>query len=334
MYDPSRRASQSPRRPEDCELTAAPERVALVSGTDANYYPLLREWIASVRRCPESAGMEICVIDGGMTEAQLAELRPLATIVAPEWPSPEIGAKAGGRAYLKSCVCRPFIPRIFPGYDIYMWMDSDTWVQDWRGVELFLRAVRERPERLAITNGNDRAYPRQARVKWLWRWPRRVANFYFSNARKPFGFATAKALLSVPVLSACCFAMAADAPHWPQWQRRMVEAATRGKVFTAEQLSLGRIVYLEGLGVELLPAYALWQCEYKPLWSEARGAFVEPFLPRETIGILHMSGVDAMREDRAVREAYATETGGSVSRNIRYPHFDAGRLATGTPTRA
>lgn len=311
------------------------ERIALVSGTDANYYPLLREWVHSVRRCAESAAMDICVIDGGMTEAQLAELRPLVTtIIAPEWPSPEIARKAAGKLYLKSCVCRPFIPRIFPGYDAYMWMDSDTWVQDWRGVALFLQAVREHPERLAITNGSDRAYSRQVRVKWLWRWPRRVANFYFSNARKPFGFKVAKKMLAVHVLSACCFAMAAEAPHWVRWQARMIEAATRGKVFTAEQLSLGHLVYREGFAVELLPAYALWQCEYKPLWSVARGVFVEPYVPRETIGILHLSGVDAMREDRGLADVFRTDEGGCVEMNLRYPGYDAGRLTTGAPSRA
>lgn len=316
-------------------METAAQRIALVSGTDANYYPLLREWVHSVRRCPESAGIDICVIDGGMTTEQLDELRPLvASVIAPEWPSPEIARKAGGKLYLKSCVCRPFIPRIFPGYDAYMWMDSDTWVQDWAGVALFLRGAREAPDRLVITNGADRAYPRQTRVKWWWRWPWRVANFYFSNARRPFGFETAKKLLSVPVLSACCFAMSAAAPHWERWQKLMVVAATRGKVFTAEQLSLGCIVYLEGCKIEPLPAYALWQCEYAPLWSEARQAFVEPFLPRETLGILHMSGVDAMREDRNVTARFATEEGGSVELNLRYPHFDAGRLHTGTPVRA
>ncbi len=34
-------------------------KITFVSGCDANYYPLLREWIHSVRRHPESKSIDI-----------------------------------------------------------------------------------------------------------------------------------------------------------------------------------------------------------------------------------------------------------------------------------
>src|SRR5689334_11886113 len=99
---------------------ASPEnkntRVALVSGSDANYYPLLREWVHSVQRFPESKTTDICIIDAGLKPEQIAELKALGVvhIVNPDWPEGVPQDKVKGKEYLKACVCRPFIPVMFP----------------------------------------------------------------------------------------------------------------------------------------------------------------------------------------------------------------------------
>lgn len=311
-----------------------PQRIALISGADSNYYPLLREWLASVKRFPQSASMDICIIDGGLSDQQVAELKPLvAHIVNPEWPSVEIAGKAAGKNYLKSCICRPFIPEIFPGYDIYMWMDSDTWVQDWPTMMLFIEGAKEKPNSIMITNGADRAYKKQVRVKWLGRWPFSVRNFYFSNAKKAFNFNIAKKLVSHYVLYAGCFAMSAKAPHWARWQHLVKLASRRGKIFTAEQLALGCLVHIEGFKAELLPAYAHWVCGARPRWDAEKEIYIESYLPHHPIGILHLSGVDSMRKNRNQKEAIFTRQDEIVYLNLRYPHYDAGELLTGAPER-
>lgn len=292
-------------------------RVAFISGCDANYYPLLREWMASVRRFPEAKDIDICILNAGLTEEQVEELKPLVkAIVRPDWPAPIPAHKIEGKEYLKACVCRPFLPQLFPGYDVYFWMDADTWVQDWAAIELFLFGAERR--KIALTAQVDRAYPRAARVKWLWRWPWKVRSFYFSNARQAFGFNTAQFLLARHVLLAGAFAMHKDAPHWKRWQELVVRALDRGKVFTAEQLSLGVLCHIEGFEYEALPAWAHWLCEFKPIWDEQRQVFVEPFLPHQPLGILHLSGVDEMRDDKSVTTDFKTMGGQSVQKSYRF----------------
>jgi len=309
-------------------------RITFVSGADANYYPLLREWIHSVRRFPQGAEIDICVLDSGLSTAQRDELKSLtAAVVAPDWPQGLSAQKTRGQDYLKACVCRPFIREIFPGYDIYMWMDPDTWVQDWSAVQMFLDSAIKRPDRIILTNGADRAYGRPVRVSW--RGPFcRVKSFYFTNGKKAFGRKIAKALLPHYVLSAGCFALSATALHWERWQQLVRQAAIRGKVFPAEQLSLGKLVHLEDYPAELLPAYTHWLCEHKPLWDAERQLFVEPFMPHMTLGILHLSGVDEMRADRSVTAPFETTAGGMIALNYRYPHYDAGALDVKKPVRA
>tara|TARA_A100001391_G_scaffold158796_1_gene117292 strand:+ start:2484 stop:3473 length:990 start_codon:yes stop_codon:yes gene_type:complete len=308
-------------------------KVAIISGSDKNYFPLLIEMVQSVRSFPESRKVDICIMDVGLTPDQKEKLGPDVTqIVSPDWPAGIPEAKTKGKDYLKACVCRPFIPQMFPGYDVYLWMDCDTWVQDWFAVEMFVRSA-SKGDRLAITNGADRSYPKSLRISWIWRWPIKIRSFYNSNGKKAFGWATAKKLIPHYVLSAACFAMSANAPHWKRWQEIIVGAAGRGKIFPAEQLSLGKLVHLEGYKAEYLSASAMWQCQHKPFWNKEYEAFVEPNEPYAKLGILHLSGVDEIRADRSVTIDLECTDGSYVSSNYRYPRFDGGRLMTFSPER-
>lgn len=295
-------------------------KTTFVSGCDANYFPMLLEWLHSVRRFEQFQDFDICILDAGLTQDQVKRLEPhVAHITNPEWPVQLPAHKIKGE-YLKACVCRPFLPQIFPGYDTYIWMDADTWIQNPSNIDLFLQGAAK--DKITLSAQVDRAYPRAARVKWLGPWPWKVRSFYFTNAYKAFDFNTAKALLSHHVLLAGMFALRSDAPHWERWQTLVKTAMTKGKVFTAEQLCLGKMCYLEGYAYEILPGYAHWLCEFKPLWDEEQNLFVEPYLPHETIGVLHISGFDEMRLDRSVTTDFQTLTGRNIERTYRYPYYD------------
>lgn len=308
-------------------------RIAIVSGSDKNYFPLLIEMVHSVRQFSVDRNIDICVMDAGLAESQREQLSPLVNqLVIPDWPKGISEEKSKGKDYLKACICRPFIPEVFPGYDVYLWMDCDTWVQDWSSVEMFIRSA-AKGDRLAITNGADRSYPKPIRISWLGRWPRKIGSFYNANGKKAFGWATAKKMIPHYVLSAATFAIAAKAPHWKRWQEVIVEAAMNGKMFPAEQLSLGKIIHIEGYKAEYLPAYAMWQCQHKPFWDAEKSIFVEPNEPHATIGIMHLSGVDDIRADRDVKTEIETTDGKTVSVNYRYPLFAAEKLTIAKPQR-
>lgn len=295
-------------------------RTAFISSADYNYYPMLLEWVHSIRRFPQSATMDICILNAGLKPEQVERLKSEGCVVKnAEWPCDLPAHKIKNKEYLKSCVCRPFIPEYFPEYDTYFWMDADTWVQKWEAVEMFLAGAAK--NKIALTSQADRAYPRQIRMKFLGRIPRKIRGFYLSNATESFGFSTAKKLLPYTVLLAGAFALNRDAPHWKRWQELMLTALKKGKVFTAEQLSLGVLCYLEGYEAEVLPAYTHWLCEYKPLWDKEKNMFVEPSLPHEEIGILHISGWDKMRLDRTAITDFKTMDGAVENLSYRYPHF-------------
>jgi hypothetical protein len=300
-------------------------RVALVSGSDSNYYPLLLEWIHSIRRFEQSANMDICVIDSGLTDFQRTELSQYAQkIVTPDWPDGVPLRKVQDKPFLKSCLCRPFINRLFPGYDMYVWMDSDTWVQEWEAVESFIHAA-QKGDRMAVTIGADRALERPVRLKWLLGFPI-AKSFYYTHGLRVFGRKIAAQLLDKYTIFAGCFALSADAPHWNIWQKLVVEAAQKGEPFPAEQLSMGKMIYIDGLRAEFLPSYMHWVCATLPKYNEVTQKFVEPSYPFTPIGIMHLSGVDAVRTDRAKKAKLLTPDDHMIEKNLRYPDFDAGTL--------
>ena len=101
-----------------------------------------------------------------------------------------------------------------------------------------------------------------------------------------------------------------------------LQALEKGKPFTAEQLTLGIMVHIDKLPAEIMPAWCHWLCEFKPLWDENNRRWVEPFLPHEELGILHLSGFDQMRIDRTETTDYQTLSGKTVQMSYRYPHFN------------
>ena len=308
-------------------------RIIFVSSSDHNYFPMLLEWVHSVRSFNEFKDMDIGIMNAGMTREQVAILEPLVTsIIDAEWPCYIPAYKIRGREYLKACVSRPWIPEYFPGYDYYFWMDCDTWLQNTHGAAMFLEGAKR--NKIALTGQVDRAYPRQIRVKWLGRWPWKVRGFYFSNALRAFGFKTAQKLMPYHVLLAGAFCLKGDAPHWHHWQELVKKAVKKGKVFTAEQMSLGVMCYLDGYEFEILPAWTHWLCQFKPCYNTETGKFVEPFLPHNEISILHLSGYDEMRLDRAIKTDFKTLDGQIIELSYRYPDFDGEASGSPSPVKA
>jgi len=297
------------------------EKVAFVSSADKNYFPLLIEWVASLQRFPSLSGHDICIFDAGLEAGQCTKLEQMGCkIIAPDWPCKIPSWKIRGRNYLKSCVCRPFIPKIFPGYDLYIWLDCDTWLQTEEAVDLLIQGAQKNA--LAIAPQVDRNMQRTMRVSWLGPFVKKVRSFYYSNARRAFSGKIARELCARPLLNAGVFALRGDAPHWNAWQELITKALKRGRVFTAEQLSLGVLIHLKGYKAEFLPFWCNWLCEIVPHWSEKDQAFVEPSLPHHPISVLHLCGFDEMRRDRSITEEIKTIDGNTITKTLRFPHLN------------
>jgi hypothetical protein len=278
----------------------------IASAADAAYFPLLQDMVLSVRAL--RPGAAIGILDLGMTPEQRAWLVDRAArLVRPEWDVDFPGRARAPEAF-KAQVARPFLPRHFPGFEMYLWIDADAWLQDWRAVELFCDAAG--CDRLAIVPEIDRAYKRHYKRPKLF--GRTLA---WKNYRQAFGWRAADRLGRNPMVNCGVFALHREAPHWQAWARLLTQVLQRTRFFYAEQTALNYAIFAERLPIEFLPAYCNWLAgDAAPAFDAHRGLFVEPYAPHEVIGIMHLAGP----QQKTQRFRLNRLDGGAVETQLRY----------------
>ena len=138
----------------------------IISLADSNYFELLEELVDSVKRFKESENTAICILDAGLTEEQKKTLSSkVDQIKSADWDIEVPQSKVKGKEWLKSQVSRAFLPKYFPSYEKYLWIDADAWVNSWEAIDLYLRGCEK--NKLSIATSADRAYGRVLRAEWI-----------------------------------------------------------------------------------------------------------------------------------------------------------------------
>jgi len=287
------------------------EKAIAITGGDANYFDLMRDCIGSLRALPEGRALALGILDCGLTSEQRAWCRAQgATLVEPAWDFDFPGRAALKDGY-KALTARPFLPRYFPGHDLYLWIDGDCWVQQGDAIELFLRAART--GRLAAAPEIHRSM-RHYRHAWT-----EFSTINGAAYEKAFGRDVAERLIRYPLINAGVFALRADAPHWQGWAGVLGESLQRSTDMT-DQIALNVIVYEQGFSCEPLPSRCNWPVHHAtPAWDEARGLFVEPALPHEALGILHLTIYTKRLAALDVLEVNGPHAGEVRMRALRWP---------------
>ena len=116
----------------------------IVSLADSNYFNLLNELIDSIKSFKESSEIAICILDAGLNEEQKKILiEKVDSIKKAEWDIEVPPNKVNGKEWLKSQVSRAFLPKYFPNYEKYLWIDCDAWVNDWNSIDLYFKACND-----------------------------------------------------------------------------------------------------------------------------------------------------------------------------------------------
>ncbi|MBD0339499.1 MAG: glycosyltransferase, partial [Microcoleus sp. Co-bin12] len=129
-------------------------------------------------------------------------------------------------------------------------------------------------------------YLAYGKLPWYWQ-------FVYRDYQAAFGEEVAQQLHSYPTINAGIFALEKDAPHWEIWAEYLEQALQRHVSLMTDQIALNRLVYGTEMfdKTEMLPARCNWSCNFGlPVWDKHQACFVEPYLPQEAIGILHITG--------------------------------------------
>src|ERR671912_652910 len=217
------------------------ERTIAITGGDAGYFDLIEDCVGSLRAAAEGRALALGILDCGLTEEQRTWCREQgATLVVPQWDFDFPGRDKLKDGY-KALTARPFLPRYFPGFDLYL------------------------------------------------------------------------------LINAGVFALKADAPHWGGWADVMGEALQRSTNMT-DQIALNVLVYDKGFTCEPLPSRCNWPIHHAtPAWDAERSLFVEPAMPYDPLGILHMTIYTKRLATLDVRELGGPHDGQVRPRSLRWP---------------
>ena len=259
-------------------------KTIVVTAGDSKVMPMLQGLIRSLEAFPERQDIEIGCLDVGQTAADRAWLSTRDIVLAE--PTTHLGVPLERlKPYERAFVARPFLRDYFPGRDIYIWIDSDVWLQGWWVIDAYCRGALDTG--MAIAHERERAYAFQG---WLWAW-------FAKHMVLGYGPLDAAWLLSRPHLNSGLFAMRADSPHWDLWVSHYQAAWERTGTFNPhDQFSINRFVHGGAwLGPQvrttLLDPRYNWICDRgQPMWNDFEAALCEPYPPYRVIGAVHLAG--------------------------------------------
>ena len=292
----------------------------IISLADSNYFLLLDELIDSIKRFKESEEIAICILDAGLEKKQKEILKKkVDSIKSADWDIKVPESKVKGKEWLKSQVSRAFLPKYFPGYEKYIWIDADAWVNSWYPIKLLLKGCEN--NKLSIVSSADRAYGRVLRAEWVFRSFARIKSQNYKHAKSSgFSETIARQVALKPHLNIGVFALQANSPHWEIWQKNLKKALSSGKVWGSEQIAMNVTIYSDGLDVEILPAYCNWTLIEALKFDKIRNTLVEPYLPNHEIGIVHFAGKnnDQIRNNKNFVSKIETLDGDIIDKKLRF----------------
>jgi len=287
-------------------------RNIIVTAANDLYFPLVLNLLESLRALRFSIPFDIGVLDVGFGESAKAQLAPFNVQIIPAGVDIEYPDRMAWEKQLfafRAMTARPYLRKYFPGYDVIMWMDADTWVQTPEAIETMLAGAGG-DESLFIASEIDRDYrpyflssqPWEHHLKWY---------------RANFPAEKVTAIFPRPMLNSGVWAMNASSPVWRPWGDECTAclqglAKVSQQQFMSEQLSLNMAVYTHGLPLKVMPAEYNWLTLFTiPMYDSESKLLVRPTPPRTTISIIHLTHEKKMRSFDL-----ATTDGKTISRTL------------------
>ena len=296
----------------------------IVSLADSNYFNLLNELIDSIKQFDQSNSVAICILDAGLEKAQLNELSSkVDEIKNAEWDIQVSSIKVRGKEWLKSQVSRAFLPKYFPNYEKYLWIDCDAWVNDWNAIDLYFKACEN--GKLGITQTIGPGYKIMSKVNWLFGKIAVIKSQNFKHAiSSKIGMDDARKLAFAPHVNIGVFSLQKNSSCWDVWQKNLETTLKSGQIFGSEGLAINMSIYIDNVETEFLPLNCNWiASNLLPKFDEKEHIFVEPYLPNTKIGIMHLAaGIwdkkKDMRVDSSVKIQIKTLENKNISKSLRF----------------
>jgi hypothetical protein len=264
-------------------------KTIVITASDAFYAPLVNDLFHSIRSLKFAAPFDLGLLDVG-----LGDKRPYFEQQELKLAMAEVDIDFPNRAHweslrpgLRALTASPYLRRYFPGYDLYIWIDADIWVQTPEAIDTLITSAGQSPA-MFIASEFDRCYPAYFQGAEVWH---KFVSWYQAN----FVHEIVAAMTLKPMLNVGFFGLSKDSPVWDAWGQLYAEALTRTsdlneKSFMAHQLALNVALYVKNIPYVVLPASFNWLTYFAlPQFDPATGMYVEPLPPHHPISQIHLT---------------------------------------------
>ena len=290
----------------------------IVSSSDSKYFFLLKELFLSLDKSGILSEYQFAILDTGLLEEQKIFFLDNNVIIKEAiWNTPVPKFKILGRDNLKTQVARAYLPDYFEDYKLYIWLDADMWLNDVNSFSFYEKGALN--DKLTIVPQSDRAYVKNANVEWLFGFPKKIKTINYKNISKSISSSLGRKYAFHSTLNAGAFAINNNSRIWECFQKNIKLAAKKGRIFGTDQVALALSIYEDNIPSEFLPAYCNWMCEFNmPKFDIDKGQFVEPYIPNHPITLVHLAGLDDIRQDKDLLSNIETLDGLRIKKSLRY----------------
>jgi hypothetical protein len=263
----------------------------VVFSCDQNYFLLAKGLVLSLLQCElDCEHIGLAFLDAGCDRTALDWLKARGVEVRALDASALGALEPLAQGYLRSLVFRPLLPKLFPGVEAFVWLDSDTWVQQPQSVAYLADLARSGGDRIFIcpewhygySDLNDTFVENQ------------LKNLAFYH-RTIYGEEMVREMYGRPVLNCGVFAMAAKCPLWDMWWNELVElyqrdygAESERVRHMAEQIALNVLARRNQCAVLVDPLFN-YLCMWGMPFRDEQGMVRVALPPGNAIGVVHLS---------------------------------------------
>jgi hypothetical protein len=191
------------------------------------------------------------------------------------------------------------LPELMPGFDTYVWMDGDTWLQNVDGIHQAVEAAQHATVAAACqADANYWACPTMTD---------HTKRAYMSI----YGEEETRKWAVFPMVNAGVFAARASSPLWKQWLDELSSSRRnqngRDNQYYSDQIPLHRLICLGRISFHPMRAVNNWLvCKSQPIVDVKTRKLRAPSAPWEELNIVHLA-------DHAKETEYPMANGSSIS---------------------
>ncbi len=262
--------------------------LCVVLACDANFFHQFQQCLASIRKWPLPFSFDIRLIGIDLEPQQLSWLNESGVRVTTDLSVfPQFSA---GSRHLIGMTCRPVIPKVFPGYRAYVWVDCDIRFLRPEGLLFYGEHALNPGYSLVIAHETEPTYSYNIDPGW----GRRYHEDNFQRMKDEFGVEIAEYLRYFKLYNAGIFGARADSPIWARYERNLQISMRLGAHWGREQDALNVSIAEVG-SIKHAPSTHNWLCCFStPYHDTLTGDWVSPQESGRKIAVAHLSNSNAV----------------------------------------